>query len=153
MKKRFLVLTMLLVATLAVAAAYAGGPRHGRHGARMGMGEAGLHGIFGRLGALREELGLTDQQVEQIRTIAREVRAANAGVRDDMHEGFGEVASILIADPDDLEKARVAMAEREAAMAKLKENVLQGTSRALKVLTPEQRVKLGEIVAEHKSRR
>jgi Spy/CpxP family protein refolding chaperone len=119
----------------------------------MMRGERHGFGPLERLEMLRGELGLSDAQVEAIRAIREEVRNANAASRDQLRDGMGDVASILIANPDDIAGARKAMQAREAALAAMKDNALEGASRALKVLTPEQREKLGAIMAERHSHR
>ncbi|MHB0969098.1 MAG: Spy/CpxP family protein refolding chaperone [Thermoanaerobaculia bacterium] len=159
MKKKAILVVLLVAASVFATVALAHGPR-----GRAGMEKRGLrdHGMMGerhgfgpleRLEKLRGELGLSDVQVEAIRAIREEVRNANAASRDQLRDGMGDVASILIANPDDLAGARKAMQAREAAMATIKDNALEGASRALKVLTPGQREKLGAIVVERQSRR
>lgn len=159
MKTKAMLVVLLVAASVFATVALAHGPRDraamGERGFRghAGMGERQFLGPLERLERLRGELGLSEAQVEAIRAIRQEVRDANAASREQFRDGKGDVVSILIANPDDLAGARAAMQAREAAMAKMKDNALQGASRALKVLTREQREKLGAIVAKRGSRR
>jgi Spy/CpxP family protein refolding chaperone len=158
-RKGILIVAVLVVASVIATVALAHGPRGraamGDRGMRghEAMGERGLIGPLARLDALREELDLSDDQVTAIRAIALEVRDANAPRREELRGGMGDVVSLLIANPDDLAGARAAMQAREAAVAAMKDNALTGASRALKVLTPEQRKELGAIVAKRGFRR
>lgn len=159
MKTKAILVMLLVAASVFATVALAHGPRGraemGERGIRghAGMGERQFLGPLERLERLRDQLGLTDVQIEAIRAIGQEVRDANAASRDQLRDGKGDVVSILIANPNDLAGARAAMQARETAMAKMKDNALEGASRALKVLTPEQREKLGAIVAKRGSRR
>ena len=119
---------------------------HGRH--EMGaMGFGG--GMFGHLRALREKLDLSDEQVAQIKQIAADVHQQNGSYHEAMKNDFHQVAKVLIANPNDVDRAEELLEQNEVARKQLRQNILKGVSRALNVLTPEQRSKLGDIVAEH----
>lgn len=155
MKKRTSIIVITILAALALVAAplvFAGphgkGMRgHGMHGGGFGAG------IFGHMRQLKEELNLSDAQTEQIRAIFREVHEQNAASRESLHTGFHDAALALLANPNDLAGAQ-ALLERQAAAEKaMKQNLLTATSKALNVLTADQRAKLSEIVAERAERR
>jgi Spy/CpxP family protein refolding chaperone len=108
--------------------------------------------MFAHLQHVREELDLTDEQVEQIKSIFAELHEQNAQYRDDLHGGLKGVAETLIANPNDIAGAQAQLDKQAAAEAALKANVLQATSKALNVLTPDQRAKLASLVEKHAER-
>jgi Spy/CpxP family protein refolding chaperone len=158
MKKRTTIIVITILAALALVAAplVFAGP----HGKSMrGMRGHGMHGegfgagMFGHMRHLKEELGLSDAQTDQIRTIFREAHEQNAEYRDSLHGGFHEALQKLVANPNDLAAAQAAL-ERQAATEKaMKQNLLNATSKALNVLTPEQRTKLAQHLSERAERR
>ena len=153
MKKAFLVAAIVALVALAAVPLVAGpGGRHFRgHGEQMGGHGFGF-GFMGHIGRLKEELNLTDAQVDQIKTIFREAHEQNADVRAQMHDGFKGVVEKLIANPNDIAGAQAIIDQQAAAERTLKTNMLTAASKALNVLTPEQRTKLGEKLAEHSER-
>jgi Spy/CpxP family protein refolding chaperone len=162
MKKRIsIAATILAVAALAaVPFVYAGpGPGHGRMGGHMGshMGEHG--GGFGFLGGGRHlaflagKLDLTEQQTDQIKAIFADLHEQNAQYRDSMHGGFKAVADALLKNPNDLAGAQALLDQQAASERAMKQNMLAATSKALNVLTTEQRTELSKIIAEHGERR
>jgi Spy/CpxP family protein refolding chaperone len=111
------------------------------------------HGMFRNIDRVREELNLSDNQVAQIKVIFAELREQNREYRESMRGGFGDVAEALLANPNDLAAAQKLIEEREAARSAMKANRLNAMSKALNVLTAEQRAKLSEIVAKRAERR
>lgn len=160
MKKKIAIIVSTLVAlgALAIAPMVLAGPHgrgHGAHGAAFGGSEMGGFGFgpLARLGMLRERLDLTDSQADQIRAIFRETHEKNAPYREQLHGGIKGIAETLLADPNDLTRAQALLDQQVAAERALKANILNGTSKALGVLTAEQRAELGTILAEHAARR
>jgi periplasmic protein CpxP/Spy len=166
MKKRIILIAVVLIAAalLAVPALVAGPGGAGRHGfggpgrhGYAGHGPGGGHGIggnhaemlLGHLRHLKDELDLTDQQAEQIKAIVGEAHEQNAGQREQLHGGFRSIAEVLLANPNDIAGAQAILDQQAAAERALKTNLLTATSKALNVLTPEQRAKLGARLAEH----
>lgn len=155
MKKRTVILSIIAVVTLVGATFVYAGPGMRGHG---GPGGPGGHG-FGMLGALghlaqvREELGLSDQQADQIKQIFKGLHEQNAAYRDQIHGGIGDITDTLIANPNDVAAAKAILDRQSQAEQAMKLNALQAASKALNVLTPEQRTKLAAIVAEHRERR
>lgn len=158
MKKRTAVITILILAAVALIAAplvFAGpgghrGMRgHGMHGGR----GAGGFGPLGHLSRAKEKLDLSDAQVDQIKAIFKEMHEQNAASRESLHGGFKDAAEALIANPNDLAGAQALLDRQFAAEKALKSNMLVATSKALNILTADQRTKLSSLIAEHHERR
>jgi Spy/CpxP family protein refolding chaperone len=145
MKKRTALFATLFAVTalIAVPLVYAGPGGHGRHGL----------GFFSHLGQIKEELGLTDQQADQIKSIFRDLHEQNEQYRDELRGGFHAAAEALLKNPNDLSGAQALLDEQAAAEKALRANMLVATSKALNVLTREQRAKLSQLVAEHAAKR
>jgi Spy/CpxP family protein refolding chaperone len=157
MKKRMLLTTTVIaIAALAIVPfVYAGPGRHARggegfggHGARAGFGL----GILGHLGHVKEELDLSDQQVDQLKAIFKDVREQNQPYREQLRGGMKDVAELLLANPNDVAAAQSLLAQRESAEAAMKANVLQATSKALNVLNADQRAKLSTMLEKRAER-
>ncbi len=149
MKKR----TTILIATILAVGALAAGALAAPHG--RGHGGPGMHGlgILGHLQHVKEELDLSDQQVEQIKTIFAETREANAAARRQMHGGMREAAQLLLVNPNDLAGAQAVLDRQAAAERELKSSLLNAAARAFAVLDAGQRAKLRTIMDEHAERR
>lgn len=143
MKKRLVIITLIVMA-LGSVAVYAG------HRAR-GAGHHGFGGMgfFAHMHRIADELDLTDAQKTQIHTIFRETREQNEQIREQLHGGYKDVAKTLIANPNDIAAAQAQLDRQLDTERALKSSILQGVSKALNVLTPEQRTKLALILAEH----
>ncbi|MEO8034126.1 MAG: periplasmic heavy metal sensor [Acidobacteriota bacterium] len=140
MTKRTLI-ALAVVATLAVAMV----PLVNAQGRRHHGGE-GLMAL-GRLEVAREALGLTDQQVTQLKTIASDLRAQNAPYREQLRGGIAAVAQTLVANPSDLAAAQALLDKQTDAERTMKLNTLTAASKALSLLTPDQRAKVGTFIA------
>jgi Spy/CpxP family protein refolding chaperone len=162
MKKRITILTLVVagLAVLAIAPLALSGPlgrRFGGHGFGGGHAFGGGHGfaegfVLGRLSHVKDELGLTDAQTDQIHTIFTELRTQNEPYHDQLRGGIHDVAKTLIANPNDLAAAQAKLDAQTAAENAMKANVLSASSKALNVLTAEQRTKLGELLEKHAAR-
>jgi Spy/CpxP family protein refolding chaperone len=148
MKKRALTITAVVAAVLAIAAVplvYA----QSAHMHRMGMGAgAGL----AHLAHLKKELDLSDQQVDQIKAIVADARQQNAQLRQQLHGGLQSVISTLVKNPNDVAGAQAILDQQTQAESALKTNMLTAASKALNVLTAEQREKLGTIISQHQTK-
>lgn len=156
MKKRNTVIAsiLILVALVATPIVYAGpGGRGGRHGG--GHREGGMMGaaVLGALHHAKEELGLSEQQTDEIKSIFRNVREQNAQYREQLKGGFNAIQDALLKNPNDLAAAQALMDQQNAAERAMKANLLAATSKALNVLTADQRAKLSEMIEERKARR
>ena len=149
-KTTLIAAVVLLLA--AVPLAFAAKSHREGHGFRGGHGFGHGGGVFTRLAMLREELDLSDAQVASLTGIAQQTRKENEQYRDDLRAGFHQIASVLLADPDATGKAQAILDRQLEAEKQLKANVLASVSEALKVLTPEQRMKLQEHLAERAAR-
>jgi Spy/CpxP family protein refolding chaperone len=150
MKKRSIILgtTALLAVLLAVPFAYA---QHRRaHGMAMMHGgpggELGPAMMLGHLEHAREALGLSDQQVSDIKGIFKDLHAQNAAYRDQLHGNMKSIAEMLLADPNNVAAAQALLDKQEAAEHTMKANALAAAAKALNVLTPEQRTTLGDHI-------
>jgi Spy/CpxP family protein refolding chaperone len=147
MKKRTAILigTIVLVAATAVPLAWAAPGRHrGGHDA-MGFGMM-------RLEHVRQELDLSDAQVDQIRAVFKDLHDQNAANRQQMRSGIHEAAKALIADPNNVAAAQAVLDQQLANERTMKVNALNAFAKALNVLTPDQRTKLSTLMAEREAR-
>jgi Spy/CpxP family protein refolding chaperone len=160
MKKRYAIIAAIVaVAVLAAVPFVHAGPGRGPGG--HGFGLHGMHGapgfgagmLFEHLRHVKDELDLSDAQVGQIKTIFTDLHAQNEAYRDQVRGGFHAVAETLLKNPNDLAGAQALLDSQAAAEKAMKANMLAATSKALNVLTAEQRSELAGIVAEHQQRR
>ncbi len=105
-------------------------------------------GMFGHLARVQSALGLTDQQVTDLKAIATDLRAQNAPYRAQLAGGFAAIGQKLIADPNDVAGAQALIDQNVAARKAMQVNTLNAASKALNVLTPDQRTKLGQLFQE-----
>ena len=141
-----------LVALLAVPFVYAQ-QAHGR-----GMGE--MHGMaghdgFGPLGHLQKlqsELGLSDAQVTEIKTIFTSLHDQNAPYRDQLKGGRQAITSTLLKDPNNVAAAQAIIDQQAQAEHAMKTNMVAAASKALNVLTADQRAKLADLIAKRQAR-
>jgi Spy/CpxP family protein refolding chaperone len=150
MKKRVL----LIAAAVTVAAILASVPFAFARGGFRGRGahDDGAT-FFGRLGHLKSELNLTDQQASDIKAVFQSLRAQNAPYREQLKGGMQAVAQSLLNNPNDLAAAQALIDQQAAVERTMKANALAAASKALNVLTPEQRGKLKELAADRMARR
>lgn len=159
MKNRKAIIAIVLAVGVLAAVPFAyGGPgvRRGHPGgpAMHGFGDGfGAGMLFGHLRHVKEELELSDAQVQQIQAIFATVREENEQYREQLHGGMHSALTTLLANPNDLAAAQAALDRQTAAERALKQNLLTATSKALNVLTPAQRTELGEMIAKHAERR
>jgi Spy/CpxP family protein refolding chaperone len=146
MKKRIIIATVIL--TIAAVAIYAGPGRHMRAGHGMGHDGFGAGFMLGHLHRVAEELDLTEAQKTQIHAIVKETREENKRYREQLHGGFHSVAKALIENPNDVSGAQALLDQQSATERAFKSNIVRAASKALNVLTPEQRTKLAEIMAK-----
>jgi Spy/CpxP family protein refolding chaperone len=148
MKKRtaILIATIALLVAAAVPLAWAGPGRH--RGGDHGMGMFGMM----RLEHARQELDLSDAQVDQIKAVFAALHEQNAAYRDQMRGGIHEAAKALIADPNNVAAAQAVLDQQLENERVMKSNALTAFSKALNVLTPDQRAKLSTLMAEREAR-
>ncbi|HUP48677.1 MAG TPA: Spy/CpxP family protein refolding chaperone [Thermoanaerobaculia bacterium] len=154
---RFLIVLTASLSLAAIAAApfvYGDPHRPGRGpGARLGMPPRdGVPGPLAHLQRLRGELGLSDDQVAQISAILRSAREQNAPYREQLRGGRATVFEALLADPNDLAAAEAILDRQASAQRAIRANMIAATSRALNILTADQRETLSRLVAERKTK-
>lgn len=108
--------------------------------------------FFGHLRHLKSDLNLTDDQVTQIKAIAQSLRDQNAQYRDQLHGGMQQIAQTLIKDPSNVAAAQAIIDGQSATENAMKKNALTAASKALQVLTADQRAKLGDALATMSAR-
>ena len=144
MSKRNVFLGVLAI-TLLVAGIAIAGP----HAMRAGGACGGAMGHLEHLAKAKAALGLTDDQVSQIKAIAAEVHQQNATYCEQMHGGYKSVLTTLLANPSNVPAAQALVEQQNAAENAMKANIVNGVARAIAVLTPEQREKVGKFIEEH----
>jgi Spy/CpxP family protein refolding chaperone len=149
MKKRLLVATgvIALVAVIAVPLAFAQ-HMHGMHA----DGEMPGAMMLGHLQRAKAELGLSDQQTADITAAFQGLREQNKTYRQSMHSTMAQVAQILINNPNDVASAQALLDQQMTTERAMRTNALNTAARAISVLTPDQRTKLGSMVQEHLGR-
>ena len=135
-----------LMALVAVPIALA---QHARHMRGEGFG-GGM--FFGHLGHVKSQLGLSDQQTSDIKAIFQQLKQQNQPYRDSMRSTMQQVAQILINNPNDVAAAQSLINQQADAERAMKLNALNAASKALNVLTPDQRGKLSAMMQEHMGR-
>jgi Spy/CpxP family protein refolding chaperone len=146
MKKRILI----AAGAIALAAILASVPFAFAQHSMMRNGDGGPGMMFlGHLGHLKSDLGLTDDQAAQIKTIFKSLRDQNAAYREQVRGGMQQVAQALIKDPTDLAGAQAIIDQQTATESTMKKNALVAASKALQVLSSDQRVKLQTLVQNH----
>jgi protein CpxP len=149
-KKRLILITLILAVVAAVPFVYAGPGGHGFRGMH-GRGGHGI-GLLGHLEHVKSELDLTDAQVAQLKDIIKATREQNGQYREQIHGTLKQVATVLLTNPNDVAGAQAVLDQQAAAEKALKSNLLVAASKALNVLTPEQRTKVALHLAEHGKR-
>jgi len=109
--------------------------------------------IFGHLRHAQQTLGLSDQQVTDIRAIFKDLHQQNQTYRQSMHSTMQQVAEALIKNPNDVAAAQALLDRQMENERALRNNALTAASKALNVLTPDQRGKLDTLLQEHINRR
>jgi Spy/CpxP family protein refolding chaperone len=153
MKNRSIIfgVAALLVVGLAVPFAYAQHMRARGMAMRPGADFAGTM-MLGHLARAQEQLGLSDQQVSDIKAIFKGLHEQNAAYRDQLRGNMKSIADALIADPNNVSAAQAILARQEAAEHAMKVNALNAAAKALNVLTPDQRTKLAQHLQDRAER-
>ena len=153
MSKRNIVI-LTVIATLALAAVpfvYAQGLHRHQMNAEPMNGMGGMM-FFGRLHRVQEALDLSDAQVDQLKAIAQEVHEQNAPYRQQLRDARLQIAQMLLANPNDTAAAQALIDQQTATEHALKMNVLAGVSKALNVLTADQRAKASQFLSDRAAR-
>jgi len=147
MKRNAIIIGTLAVLLLAGVPFIYAQHQHGMHGGMHGM-HGGPFADFGlgHLARAKEYLDLTDAQVDQLKAIGKELHEQNAPYRQQLHGGLMQVAQTLISNPNDVAAAQAKLDQQNAVEATLKANTLAAAAKALNVLTPDQRAKVGDFL-------
>jgi Spy/CpxP family protein refolding chaperone len=108
--------------------------------------------LFGHLDRAKAALDLSDAQVEQIKTIGTALREQNKPYREQLRGGFTGIAQALIKNPNDVAGAQALLDQQEQVERTMKSNTLVAASKALNILTPEQRAKVAQFIATRQAR-
>ena len=154
MKKRTLIFTAtaILIVVLAVPFAVAQHMRGAGHGRGcMGGGDSMM--MFGHMRGAKAALGLSDQQADDVKKIFTDLRAQNAPYRQSLRAGRQAIAQALLANPNDVAAAQALLDKQTEAERQMKTNALVAASKALNVLTPDQRVKASNFLQQRMAKR
>jgi Spy/CpxP family protein refolding chaperone len=121
----------------------------GFHRGHRGHGDMAM---FGRLERAQEALNLSDAQVDEIRAIGKALREQNQPYREQLRGGFLSIAQTLLKNPNDLAAAQALLDQQTNAERAVRQNMLTAASKALNVLTPDQRQKAADFLSERASR-
>lgn len=145
--------TKLIVTLFAVAlvvAATAAVAQRGRGGPGMGMGRAGGGpcGLGLGLGPnMVTELGLTDAQITRLQSITDRFLADTQSLRVQMQTKTKELAQLWTAPNPNKPAIRAKVAEIDKIRTRIRDAMIDHTFSVMNVLTPAQRTKLREFVA------
>jgi Spy/CpxP family protein refolding chaperone len=150
MKKRILIFSAVSIVTVALAVPFAVAQHMHMRGAGYG-GHA--HGesssmMLSRLERARTALGLSDQQVTDITKIVTDLKTQNEPYRTALKGGRQAIVQALLDNPNDLATAQALLDKQNAAEQQIKVNTLNAASKALNVLTPDQRGKAAAFLQQ-----
>ncbi len=149
MKKTTLTIAAVVAAVALLTAPFLFAQGFGHHKGANGFGPfSGKH-----LQMLQQKLGLSDAQVSEIQSIVVDLRTQNAPYREQMKGGMQSVITTLLNNPNDTAAAQTILNQQAAAEAAMKTNTLNAVSKALGVLTPDQRVQLGQLIQQWQAKR
>lgn len=142
------VAAVLALGGLAAHAEPGGGGRH--HGGPAMMAPGGMFG--GHIEHMLDLVNATDAQRSQIETIFKAARQDLAGQRDAGRQLHQQMATLYMApniDAAAIESVRGQMSAQHEAASK---RMSQAATEAARVLTPEQRAKIGEVMKKRQAR-
>jgi Spy/CpxP family protein refolding chaperone len=145
----------LLVLLIAVTAVFAQGPGMGRGGPGMGgMGGPGM-GPFnaastGTSSALATYLGLTDTQIQSLKTVAEQTRATVQPLMQQIGEKSKALAELRRAGSTDAAAIGNLVVQIDALEKQVQEARAAAKTQALAVLTADQKTKLAALEAAAK---
>jgi Spy/CpxP family protein refolding chaperone len=148
MKKHTLAVTAAIAVAVLVAVPFA----FAQHARGMHPGGFGGAMFFGHLKHAQQALGLSDQQMSDIKAIFQDLRTQNQQFRQSQRVTMQQVAQILLSNPNDVASAQALIDQQTTAERTMKMNALNAASKALNVLTPDQRGKLSAMLQERMGR-
>lgn len=153
--KAFRIQNLLRVGTVAVALAVGGVAAQAQpgHGPRGGPGMMAPGGLFGgHMDHLLDAVNATDSQRSQIEALFKAARQDLAGQRDagmKLHQQMAALYSAANIDAAAIEALRVQISAQHEAASK---RMSQASIDAARVLTPEQRAKIAELMKKRQAR-
>lgn len=141
MKAKIIVVSIVVAMVLATVV-IAAGPRGA--GMRPGAGQPGRMGMGGQ--RVAAELGLTQNQVAQVKQLHADFMAATAAQRQQLQEKSRQMAQLWAADQPDAVAIKSLAGEIDAIRADIRNACIDNAVQGLKILTPEQRTKLQTMV-------
>ena len=108
--------------------------------------------MFG-LARAKSALGLSDQQSADIKQIFTDLKTQNEPLRTSMRGGRQAIAQLLLANPNDVAGAQALLDKQLATERQMKVNALTAASKALNVLTPDQRTKASAFLQQRMAKR
>ena len=148
MNKRFTLVAGIAILAIAVAVPFLyAQPMHRGHGGPDGFGM-----LFGHLDKLQQALNLTNDQMTQLQAIGSDLKAQNAPLHDQLRGGFQQIATTLLSNPNDVATAQGLIDQQSATERTMKTNALNAASKALNVLTADQRAQLANMLAKRAAR-
>jgi Spy/CpxP family protein refolding chaperone len=141
MKKRTLIFSIAAIVIVMAAVPFAMA-QHMRGNHR------GHGGMFFGLQRAKAALGLSDQQSAEIKQIFTDLRTQNEPLRTSLRGGRQAIAQVLLANPNDLAGAQALLDKQLDAERQMKLNALTAASKALNVLTPDQRTKASAFLQQ-----
>ena len=139
MKKRTLIFSITAIVIVLAAVPFAMAQHRRMHG---------HGGMFFGLQRAKAALGLSDQQSADIKQIFTDLRTQNEPLRTSMRGGRQAIAQVLLANPNDVAGAQALLDKQLEAERQMKHNALIAASKALNVLTPDQRAKASAFLQQ-----
>ena len=139
MKKRTLIFSIAAIVIVLAAVPFAMAQHRRMHG---------HGGMFFGLQRAKAALGLSDQQSADIKQIFTDLRAQNEPYRTSLRGGRQAIAQVLLANPNDIAGAQALLDKQLDAERQMKLNALHAASKALNVLTPDQRTKASAFLQQ-----
>jgi Spy/CpxP family protein refolding chaperone len=139
MKKRTLIFSIAAIVIVLAAVPFAMAQHRRTHG---------HGGMFFGLQRAKAALGLSDQQSADIKQIFTDLRTQNEPYRASLRGGRQAIAQVLLANPNDVAGAQALLDKQLDAERQMKHNALIAASKALNVLTPDQRTKASAFLQQ-----
>ena len=101
----------------------------------------------------RAELGLSEAQTTEIRSIMKSLHDQNASLRTQRRDYTEDAIDTLVADPSAVVKAQTLIDQKAKIDRTRQTNLVNATAKALRVLSPDQRQRLAELIEERRGAR
>ena len=95
---------------------------------------------------MAKELGLSDEQIEAMRSVNEEMRITTQPLREELFKKRQELMSLLRDEEIDREKADVLIGQIASLQANLDEQIFDRLLMMKRILTPEQQQRLGALM-------